>query len=102
MSASYGHFRPGHPSAQPNRTVAGAPKCRGDRRSPDRAARSVTSKNFLTEVVVSRLNWDYGAHITSIDNDHRSAVTVEKYDRSLRLRVECDFVEHGVAAIWQA
>ena len=64
------------------------------RGSEELAARSVTSENFLTEVVYS-LNWDYGAHIMSIDNDQWSAVTVEKYDGTLRLRVECDFVEHG-------
>jgi alpha-galactosidase len=64
-------------------------------------SREVTQENFLT-VVVQSLNWDHGAHITSIDNDQWSAVTAERYDGTVRYYVECDQVEHGVAAIWKA
>ena len=71
------------------------------RGSDELVPREVTADNFLTEVVYS-LNWDFGAHITSSDNDQWSAVTVEKYDKTLRIRVECDRVEDGVAAAWKA
>ena len=64
-------------------------------------ARTVTMENFLTSVVQS-LNDDHDAHITSIDTDQWSAVTVEKYDGTLRMRVECDRVEDGLAAAWKA
>lgn len=57
--------------------------------------------NFSTAIVQS-LNWDYRAHIRSIDTDQWSAVTAEKYDGSLRLVVQCDRVEDGIAAVWKA
>lgn len=60
----------------------------------------VSMDNFLTRVVWS-LNDDFGAHITTIDTDQWSAVTVQKYDGTQRVRVECDRVENGIAAIWK-
>ena len=61
----------------------------------------VTMANFLTSVVQS-LERDHDAHITSIDTDQWSAVTIQKYDDTLRIRAECDRVEDGVAAAWKA
>lgn len=69
--------------------------------SRELSARPVTMDNFVTAVVHS-LNWDHNAHIARIDNDQWSAVTVDKDDHSLRLRVECDRVEDGIAAAWKA
>lgn len=69
--------------------------------SAELQARTVTMDNFLDAIVVS-LEWDHSAHITKIENDQWSAVTVEKNDGSLRLRVECDHVEDGLATIWKA
>jgi hypothetical protein len=69
--------------------------------SEELEARPVTADTFLTAVVQS-LNWDFDAHITSIDNDQWSAVTAEKYDRSVGYYVHCDRVEDGVAAVWNA
>lgn len=63
-------------------------------------ASPVVTGNFLTRVVWS-LNDDFNAHITSIDTDQWSAVTVQKYDGKLQVRVECDRVEDGIAAIWK-
>ena len=63
--------------------------------------RTVTMDNFLTGIIQS-LNWDYDAHLLSIETDQWSAVTVEKYDGSLSLRVQCDRVEDGIAAAWKA
>lgn len=71
------------------------------------SAETATDANLLTHVVVS-LNWDYGAEITGIHNDMWSRVTAEtwhpdhKEKRWLRVSVECDDVEDGVAAIWKA
>jgi alpha-galactosidase len=64
--------------------------------SEELEARPVTADAFLT-VVVQSLNWDFDAHITSIDNDQWSAVTTEKYDGSVRYYGHCDSVEVGVA-----
>jgi len=69
--------------------------------------RTVTEANLLTEVVFS-LNWDFGAHITGIENDQWCAVAAETHARcddgepEFRTYIECDRVEHGVAATWKA
>lgn len=64
-------------------------------------ALEVTDRNFLTAAVTS-LNWDYGARITQIANDQWSGVWAEAYDGRFKTRIECDEVEHGVAATWRA
>lgn len=64
----------------------------------------VTDRDFLTHVVIS-LNWDYGAHITSIANDMWSHVIAEtwlKTEKEFKVRAQCDDVEDGIAAVWYA
>lgn len=58
-------------------------------------------KYFVTAVVTS-LNWDYNASITRIGNDQWSVVLAENYDQSFKTRVQCDLIEHGIAATWKA
>jgi hypothetical protein len=57
--------------------------------------------NLLTAIVTS-LNWDYQAHITKIMNGQWSAVWAEADNGSFKTRVQCDEVEHGIAATWRA
>lgn len=80
-------------------------------------AGEVTDANFLTAVVYE-LEWSYGAHIDSIHCDQWCAVTAVKkefakdergewdYDAErvtvFRTRIQCDLVEHGVAATYLA
>lgn len=61
----------------------------------------VDAGNFLTTVVVS-LHWDYDSSIEGIYNDQWSGVVVERYTDRKRIYIECDYVEHGIAAIWKA
>ena len=66
--------------------------------------REVTDRDFLTHVIIS-LNWDYGAHITSIANDMWSHVIAETWletEKELKVRAQCDDVEDGIAAVWYA
>lgn len=64
---------------------------------------SVTRGNFLTMVVTS-LNWDFSARITEIANDQWSMVIAESWDKEhpFEVRVQCDEVEDGIAAVWYA
>ncbi len=61
----------------------------------------VTDRNFLTAVVTS-LNWDFDARITQIANDQWSGVWAEAHDGKFKTRIQCDEVEHGIAATWKA
>lgn len=76
-------------------------KERLSRGSEELMPRDVDDGNLLTCVVQS-LSMEYNAHITRIGCDQWSSVTAETYDGQLAIRVECDRVEHGVAAIWKA
>lgn len=77
------------------------------RGSEELVPRPVDDSNMLTEVVFS-LNWDFGAHISDIPNDQWSAVVAETYAKAddgepeFSTYIECDRVEHGVAATWKA
>lgn len=58
--------------------------------------------NFLTNVCYS-LNFDYDARITSIATDQWHGVAGKYHgDQENAFYVECDQVEHGIAAIWKA
>lgn len=63
----------------------------------------VTPGNFLTMIVTS-LNWDFNAYISSIANDMWSGVTAESWDKddSFKVYAQCDEVEDGIAAAWYA
>jgi hypothetical protein len=61
----------------------------------------VSDAHLLTSVVTS-LNWDFKAHITEILNEQWSAVFAESDDGTYRTSVQCDEVEHGIAATWKA
>jgi hypothetical protein len=65
--------------------------------------REVTDRYFLTMVVQS-LEWDYHAAITGLDTDQWSGVAAEsnryRPEETVRVFVECDLVEDGVAAAW--
>jgi len=63
--------------------------------------RQVENSNLLTMVVTS-LNWDFDARITQIANDQWSGVWAETYKGDFKTRIECDLVEHGIAATWKA
>ena len=69
--------------------------------SEELSAHEVTDANLLTSIVTS-LQWDHSAHITEIRNDQWSGVTAQTNDGELEMYVECDQVEHGIAAIWKA
>jgi|ERR1700722_3537152 len=56
----------------------------------------------LLTAVVTSLSWSYNAHISKIIGDQWWAVFAESYDGRFKTCVSCDFVEHGVAAIWRA
>lgn len=56
--------------------------------------------NFLTSIVTS-LNVDFNAHVTSIDADQWFAVAAAD-DSGRGYYVQCDLVEHGIAAVWKA
>lgn len=78
------------------------------RRLSERADAEVSDSDFLTHVVVS-LNWDYGAEITGIHNDMWSLVGAETWLPSrrvagdwLKVSIQCDDVEDGIAAVWKA
>lgn len=77
------------------------------RGSEELQAVTVGPENLLSSVVVS-LNWDYGAHITGIGNDMWSGVYAETYNKDdegnpvFSTFIQCDFVEHGIAATWKA
>lgn len=72
--------------------------------------RSVDDSNLLTTVVYS-LQWDfkdYVAEITGIFCDQWCAVSAtgykagkEKYEEDVRTWIQCDVVEHGIAATWK-
>jgi hypothetical protein len=69
------------------------------------------ASNLLTKVVYS-LEWDYMAKITSIDCDMWSAISSKTRDMTPDLKeqdpplfttyIQCDDLEHGVAATWLA
>lgn len=63
--------------------------------------RPVTASDFLTRVVYS-LWWDYRASITEIVCDQWCMVTADRFTDKFHVRVECDEVEDGIAAVWKA
>ena len=62
---------------------------------------------LLTRVVIA-LNWDYTASIEAIYNDQWSLVVAKTYKKAgdgepvFTTRIQCDWVEHGIAATWRA
>jgi hypothetical protein len=56
-------------------------------------------ENMLSAVVFS-LVWDYEAAITGLHADQWAGVSAEGKD--LSTFIQCDHVEHGVAATWKA
>ncbi|MGH7792709.1 MAG: hypothetical protein ACREOB_10405 [Thermodesulfobacteriota bacterium] len=61
--------------------------------------------NLLSRVVYS-LNWDYGVTITGIPCDMWSAVEAESWwvkegQKPIKVRIQCDEIEHGIARVWQ-
>ena len=61
----------------------------------------LSDATFLT-AVVSSLHCDFRASITKILHEQWSAVLAQSDDGSYRTAVQCDFVEHGIAATWKA
>ena len=61
----------------------------------------LSDATFLT-AVSSSLHFDFRASINRILSDHWSAVFAESDDGTYRTVVECDLVEHGIAATWKA
>jgi hypothetical protein len=61
----------------------------------------LSDATFLT-AVASSLHFDFRASINRILSDHWSAVFAESDDGTYRTVVECDLVEHGIAATWKA
>ena len=70
-------------------------------RQSDYTGRLVAEGHLLTAVVVS-LDRDFGARITEMITDHWSAVKAATYDGKFETWIDCDLVEHGVAATWRA
>jgi hypothetical protein len=57
--------------------------------------------NVITNIIYS-LSWDYQGHITSIATDMWSGITAETYSKEFKVYMQCDRIEHGLAAIWKA
>lgn len=56
----------------------------------------------LTTLVVASLAWDYEASITGIYFDQWGGVSAQKGDGSWGTFIQCDRIEHGIAATWLA
>lgn len=60
----------------------------------------VTDSNFVDSIVWS-LSLDFNANITGIHSDQWHAVAAKDY-AGWRTYIQCDQVEHGLAATWKA
>jgi hypothetical protein len=67
--------------------------------SDELGAREIAVSEFLTAIVYS-LELDFEAHITKIMCDQWCGVWAES--ATLETMIQCDEVEHGIAATWEA
>lgn len=56
----------------------------------------------LISAVVASLSWDYESAITGMYFDQWGGVSAQKGDGSWGTFIQCDHIEHGVAATWLA
>ena len=71
------------------------------RRLSARFQDETTDGNLLSHVVWS-LELDFNAQLNGIMTDQWSAVAASSYDKTFTTWIQCDVVEHGVAATWRA
>lgn len=55
---------------------------------------------FLSAVVYGLIN--YSAEITGMPADQWAAICAGTYDGTFAVRIQCDRLEHGLAAVWRA
>lgn len=60
----------------------------------------INDATFVTSVVTS-LHLDFQVYISGIYTDMWSCVVANTYDKKSIVKVMCDEVEHGFAAIWK-
>lgn len=71
------------------------------RRLSARFEEETTDGNLLSHAVWS-LELDFNAQLNGIFTDQWSAVSAARYDKTFTSWIQCDVVEHGVAATWRA
>jgi hypothetical protein len=69
--------------------------------SDELMAREVADNVFITMIVQS-LEWDFNhVRVTGIWNDQWTLITASDYAETVEVKVQCDYVEDGFAAIWK-
>ena len=63
------------------------------------AEANIGSRAGTFSQAVLALNWNYNAEVTWIGSDQWFGLSVETYDHTLRVGVECDRLEDGIVAI---